>query len=89
MLFTNYVSPVRIHHSAILDRLPLDAVEDEDDPHDQGGDGAPAHDPVHVGQEPRHLLHALRKLVHSEYPSNGNSLEIDNIINRQRYIRHE
>ncbi len=36
---------------AVLDGLPLEAVEEEDDGHDQGGHGAPRHGPVQIWPE--------------------------------------
>ncbi len=42
------VRPVGIAHGAVLDRLPLEAVEEEDDGHDEGRHQAPRHGPVQV-----------------------------------------
>ena len=36
-------------HLAILDWLPLEAVEEEDDGHHQGGNNPPRHRPIVVG----------------------------------------
>ncbi len=36
---------------AVLDGLPLEAVEEEDDGHDEGGHGAPRHGPVQIWPE--------------------------------------
>jgi hypothetical protein len=41
--------PVGIAHGAIFDRFPLEAVEEEDDGHDQGRHHAPCQGPVGVG----------------------------------------
>ena len=68
--------PVRVLNRAILDWLPLDTVEDEDDPHDPRSNASPADHPVHVGQEPRHLLHAAAELIDSKNPADGNCLHI-------------
>jgi hypothetical protein len=36
---------------AVLDGLPLEAVEEEDDGHDQGGHDAPRHGPIQIRPE--------------------------------------
>ena len=56
------------------DDIHLDAVEEEDDAHDEGRHHAPAAHPVLVGQHPRHLLHVARKLVHPVHPANSDGL---------------
>jgi hypothetical protein len=42
------VRPVGIAHGAVLDGLPLEAVEEEDDGHDEGRHQAPRHGPVQI-----------------------------------------
>ena len=43
--------PVGIANCAIFDWLPLEAVEEEDDGHDQGRHHTPRQGPVQVGPE--------------------------------------
>ena len=40
--------PVRVAHGAVLDGLPLEAVEEEDNGHDQRRHQAPRHGPVQI-----------------------------------------
>jgi hypothetical protein len=48
---TNDMRPAGELDVAVLDGLPLEAVEEEDDGHDQGGHDAPRHGPVHIWPE--------------------------------------
>ena len=52
-----------------------DTVEEEDDPHDGGGDSRPGDPPVAVRQHPRHLLHVARELGHPVHPADSDGLE--------------
>ncbi len=60
--------PVGIAHSTVLDGLPLEAVEEEDDGHDEGRHQAPRHGPVQIRSR---IL-------------KGKSNEMDNFRNKQR-----
>ena len=72
--------PIWVLNCSILDWLPLNAIEDEDDPHHPRSNRRPANNPVHVWQKPSHLLHTLGKLIDSKNPSNGNGLNITFIM---------
>ena len=69
------VRPGGVLHRPVLDGLPSEAVEEEDDGHDEGGNDAPGESPVEVGLEAGHLLHAVRKLLHPKDPADGNCLK--------------
>ena len=69
------VRPGGVLHRPVLDGLPAEAVEEEDDGHDQGGDDAPGEGPVEVGLEAGHLLDAVGKLLHTKDPTDGNRLQ--------------
>ena len=69
------MSPGWVLHSAVLDRLPSEAVEEEDDGHHAGGNDPPAKSPVEVRLEAGHLFHAVRELLHTEDPTDGDRLK--------------
>jgi hypothetical protein len=62
--------PVGIANGAVLDWLPLEAVEEEDDGHDEGRHQAPRHGPVQIRS-------GILKVL-----SNGNSGGVKIGINR-------
>ena len=68
------VRPRRVLHRPVLDRLPSEAVEEEDDGHHAGGNDAPGESPVEVRLESGHLLHAIRKFLNSKDPADGDCL---------------
>jgi len=67
--------PGWVLNRAVLDWLPSEAVEEEDDGHHAGGDDPPAKSPVEVRLEPGHLFHAVRELLHTEDPTDGDRLK--------------
>ena len=48
LCLTDDVGPRGVLHCAVLDGLPAEAVEEEDDGHHCGGHGAPGQGPVQV-----------------------------------------
>ena len=70
------MGPVGVFDSSILDRLPLDTIEYEDDPHHTRGNPSPANNPIEVWFKPGHLFDTSGKLFYAKDPSNGNGLNI-------------
>ena len=69
--------PVRVLVSPHSDRAVPDKVEHKDEQHEGRGQADPADQPV--GREPvaNHLFHTVVKVIRSEHPADGHSLEED------------